>query len=81
MKSPYYKRTVDGNWTNKPPVGYCTYRWHRGALTKNLLATKGCLVKHCKHFRKDKDHPIWHEGAYKWKKKKMKRRKQKLFYC
>ena len=59
MKDKYYQRTVDGKLTNKPPAGYCTYRWHRGAITRNMLEQRGCYQKRCKYFRKNRYCSLW----------------------
>lgn len=68
MRRRYYHQTIDKTWTNKPPVGYCTYQLHRGAITIAILQNKKCDQKYCRYFRRNRDHPIWKPKRKKGKK-------------
>jgi len=60
-------RLIDGNYTNRTPVGYC--RYYKGYLTSKLVKLHKCDKRDCKRLCKY-DHPYWKEEENKRKRKK-----------
>ena len=57
-------RVLDGNYTNRNPVGY-----YRGYLTSKLVRLHKCDKRGCRRLCKY-DHPYWKEEENKRKRKK-----------
>lgn len=60
-------RVIDGNYTNRNPVGYCSY--YKGYLTSKLVKLHKCDKRGCGRLCKY-DHPYWKEEEIKRKRKK-----------
>ena len=68
-------RVIDGNSTNRRPVGYC--RYYKGCLTSKLVRLHRCDKRACRRLCKY-DHPYWKEEEKKFKRKKaIKKQKKK----
>lgn len=60
-------KVIDGNYTNRNPVGYCSY--YKGYLTSKLVKLHKCDKRGCKRLCKY-DHPYWREEEIKRKRKR-----------
>ena len=71
-------KTMDGNLSNKNPVGYCTCYMHEGYITKNMAKTHNCSGKCCKYLIKNDWSRYWkfHDTVVTMKKYKKVLRKK-----
>lgn len=59
------RKTIDGNITTRPPVGYCHYK--HGCLTVKQLILHKCLRRGCSRLQKY-PHEFWDKRAERKKK-------------
>ena len=57
-------KTIDGNYTNKNPVGYCKYK--KAYLTLAQMKTHRCTSRQCKRLIK-RNHEYWNRKSDKKK--------------
>lgn len=67
-------RVIDGNYTNRRPVGYC--RYYKGYLTSKLVKLHRCDKRVCKRLCKY-EHSYWEEEENKRKRKREMKRLKK----
>ncbi len=54
------RKTVDNNWTNKVPVGFCYNRIHKGYVTLKQMKSHRCNRKKCPYFKR-LTHEYWNK--------------------
>ena len=70
---------VSGQWVLKDNnvIGYCSYKLHKGCVTKKLLKDHQCLEKNCPFLQKYKDVPYWKEREKAIQSKNQRKQKKK----
>lgn len=55
----YSYNLINGGYTSKEPLGYCSFYKHVGYITENILNKKDCVSKGCAYFTRNEQHPYW----------------------